>query len=191
MKCNKIALATALVLGVGVAGTASADRGLITFTGSVTDGTCVVSGGAGTNGGTTNFTVPLDPVEVGAFGNAGTTAGLHAFNIDFSDGNGGACSGLTNGNAVFSFLASSPNVDAATGRLKNIVTAAAGGSNAELQIRDSSNNVVDLSLGQNVTVTGLDSAPASLRYAVEYYATANSTTAGGVQSDVIYNVDYN
>lgn len=191
MKCNKIALATALVLGLGMAGTASADRGLITFTGSVTDGTCVVSGGTGTNGATGNFTVPLDPVPTTAFAAIGDIAGLHNFNINFSNGSGGACAALTNGNAVFGFVPSSPNVNTA-GRLNNIVTTAQGGAtNVQLQLRNSANTVVNLSQGTTVTVTGLNTAPATLTYGVEYYATAATVGAGGVQSDVIYNVDYN
>ena len=48
MKHIKLAAAAAFVLGVAAAGSASADNGDITFTGSVTDGTCVVSGGTGT-----------------------------------------------------------------------------------------------------------------------------------------------
>lgn len=191
MKCNKIALATALVLGLGAAGTASADRGLITFTGSVTDGTCVVSGGTGTNGGAGNFTVPLDPVANTAFSANGDVAGLHNFNINFDNGNGGACTALTNGNAIFGFVASSPNVNTA-GRLNNIVTAAQGAAtNIQLQLRDSANVVMNLSQGTTQTITGLNTAPATVTYGVEYYATAAAVGAGGVQSDVIYNVDYN
>jgi major type 1 subunit fimbrin (pilin) len=191
MKCNKIALATALVLGLGAIGAANADQGLITFTGSVTDGTCVVSGGTGTNGQTGNFTVPMNPVLSTAFTAAGNVAGLHTFNIKFHNGNNGACAALANGNAVFGFLDSSPNVNAA-GRLNNIVTTAQGGAtNVDLQLRDASNNVINLSQPATQTFTGLNNAPVTVSYGVEYYATAATVTPGGVRSDLIYNVDFN
>ncbi|HKT27453.1 hypothetical protein [Dyella sp.] len=192
MKHNKIALAAALVLGLGAAGSASADQGLITFVGSVSDGTCVVSGGTGTNGGVGNFTVPIDPVLSTDFTRANQPLGLTQFNINISkDGNGAPCSGLQNGNAEFGFVTSSPNVNVA-GRLKNVTTAAQGGAtNVELQLLDDTGTAINLSQPKTWTVTGLDTQAATLTYGVEYYSTNANVGAGGVRSDVIYNVTYN
>ena len=188
MKCNKIALATALVLGLGAAGSASAETGLITFTGSVTDSTCAVSGGTGTDGGTTNFTVALDAAPATSLAAAGSTAARKDFQIIFSNGNGGACAAALT-SVDFSYSSSSPNVNT-NGRLRNILTAAQqAATNVDLQILDGT-TPLNLTLGTVKRIALSTTGPTTTTYGVQYFATGQSTV-GGVRSNVIYNAVYN
>jgi major type 1 subunit fimbrin (pilin) len=188
MKCNKIALATALVLGLGTAGSASAETGLITFTGSVTDSTCAVSGGTGTDGGTTNFIVDLAAADAADLATAGSTAQRKDFQIIFSNGNGGACAAALT-SVDFSYSASSPNVNT-NGRLRNILTAAQqAATNVDLQILDGT-TPVDLTQGTVKNITLSTTGPTTTTYGVQYFATG-AATVGGVRSNVIYNAVYN
>ena len=77
MKSIKFASGIALAAGVLVMGNAqaqAANGGTIRITGAVTDATCTITGGAGTDGGTSNVTVALDPVAATSLTAAGNTA---------------------------------------------------------------------------------------------------------------------
>ena len=76
MKHIKLASAIAVIVGVAFAGSAAAanNSGTITFTGAVNDVTCTVKGGSGTDGGTGDFVVGLDPAEANELATAGDVA---------------------------------------------------------------------------------------------------------------------
>lgn len=185
MKHVKMAAAAAFVLGIAATGSASADNGLITFTGSVTDGTCVVSGGAGTNQGQGNFTVALDPVPATDLAAAAAVAGRKNFHVVFSDGNGGPCD-ATITTAKFRFTPS-PNVNT-NGRLNNIAGVAGRAENVELQLLDGA-TAIDLTAHQAKEIPLSTTGPTTTEFGVQYYATA-AATAGGVLSDIIYEATY-
>lgn len=185
MKYIKLAAATAFVLGIAAAGSASADNGLITFTGSVTDGTCVVSGGAGTNQGQGNFTVALDPIGAADLANAGAVGGRKNFHVVFSDGTGGPCAAALT-TAKFRFTPS-PNVNT-NGRLNNIAGVNGRAENVELQLLDGA-TAIDLTSHAAKDIALDPAAPTTAEFGVQYYATA-AATAGGVLSDVIYEATY-
>lgn len=185
MKHIKLAAAAAFVLGVAAAGSASADNGDITFTGSVTDGTCVVSGGTGTNQGQGNFTVALDPIEARNLAAAAAVGGRKNFHVVFSDGNGGPCAAALT-QAKFRFTPS-PNVNT-NGRLNNIAGVAGRAENVELQLLDGA-TAIDLTRHVAKSVALSTTGPTITEFGVEYYATA-AATAGGVLSDVIYEATY-
>ncbi|WNL46347.1 fimbrial protein [Dyella sp. BiH032] len=191
MKHIKLAAAAAFVVGLTAAGSASADNGVIRFTGTVSDATCVVSGGAGTTGQIGNFTVDLPTVPTTALAAPGDTAGRKPFQIVFSDGNGGGCDPAGGTNAHFRYLASSQPVDASTGNLMNTLTQIEGAAdNVQLQLLDNANAVIDLrnDAGRDHALDA--NAPVAVTYGVEYVATGAST-AGGVRSFVEYQVTYN
>ena len=192
MKHIKLAAAAAFVLAIGAAGSAAADNGVIRFTGTVTDSTCVVSGGSGTTGQIGNFTVDLDPVTTTALNTAGNTAGHKSFQLVFSNGNGGGCPANGSSTANFRYLASSQPVDAATGNLRNTVLGIEGGaSNVQLQLLDNADNEIDLRNDTGRTHTLDPNAPVAVSYGVQYIATGAAATAGGVRSFVEYQVNYN
>jgi major type 1 subunit fimbrin (pilin) len=169
------------------AGAASADQGLITFVGSVSDSTCVVSGGNGSNGAFGNFTVALDPVRTTALNAAAKTAGRKGFEVVFSNGQGGSCATATITKAHFRFVGSSPSVNI-DGRMKNVL-GFTGAENVDLQMLDESNAVINLTNHTRKDVTLATTGPTVIKYGVQYYATGVAT-AGNVRSDVIYEASY-
>jgi len=191
MKHIKTASMAALVLGfasLGFAGGAAhADSGLITFVGSVSDSTCVVSGGAGSNGAFGNFTVALDPVRTTALDVTAKTAGRKGYEVIFSNGNGGSCATTAITKAHFRFVGSSPSVTI-DGRMKNVL-GLTGAQNVELQMLDESNAVINLTNHTRKDVTLATTAPTVIRFGVQYYATGVAS-AGNVRSDVIYEASY-
>nr|WP_199044282.1 fimbrial protein [Dyella sp. ASV24] len=190
MKHIKLASALALSIGALVAGTASAaaaNGGTIRFTGAVTDETCTITGGPGSDGGQGNFTVSLDPVPVSALPAAQAVAGKKPFSVIIGGPGQGSCQdGKV---AHMSFLTSSPRVDPVTGTLTNALTGEA--TNTNVQLLDSTGAPVLLNDPSN----GYDSPDivnntATIDFAAQYYATG-AATPGLVDTSVIYAVTYN
>jgi major type 1 subunit fimbrin (pilin) len=190
MKHIKLASAIAFVMGIAAAGSAMADGGTITFNGSVSDQTCIVKGGPGTDGGTGNFTVALPQTTTGELSDAGkTSSAMQPFSMQFSAGVGtGACTEGTV--AHVSFLTSGPRIDPITGALSNALSGEA--TNTEIQLlqadgktainlADPTNNT-DITLGANGNAT--------LSYNARYLATGQAT-AGLISTSVVYGVTYN
>lgn len=177
----------ALGLGLVVAASASADTGLITFLGTVSDMTCVVSGGSGSNGAFANFSVALDPVLTSTLNASGKTANRKGYEVTFSDGKGGSCASATITKAHFRFVGSSPSVNI-DGRMKNVL-GPTGAQNVEMQMLDDGNNLINLTNHTRKDVTLATTGPTSLKFGVQYYATGVAT-AGNFRSDVIYEAYY-
>jgi major type 1 subunit fimbrin (pilin) len=190
MKHIKLASALAFSIGALVAGTASAAAstgGTIRFTGAVTDETCTITGGSGTDGGQGNFTVALDPVPASQLAAAGDVANKKPFTVIIGGPGQGSCQdGKV---ARMSFLTSSPRIDPTTGTLTNALSGEA--TNANVQLLDSTGGVVAL----NDPANGYDSPAianntATIDFAAQYYATG-AATPGLVDTSVVYAVTYN
>ncbi len=186
-----IKLASALVVAMGlVAGVASAQTangGTITFTGSVTDQTCTISGGSGTNGGSGNFTVALDSVDDTALAAAGAIANAQPFAVTIGGPGQGSCAdGKV---ATLSFLTSSPQIDAATGALVNALSGQA--TNTEIQLLDSTGAVINLAdTSYSVNSPAIANNTAQINLQAQYYATG-AATPGLVSTSVVYAIAYN
>jgi len=187
---NKLLLSTAMVAALGFAavGTASAADGKITFKGSISDVTCTVTGGAGTDGGVQNFTVSLPNVSKTALDTAGDRAGDTAFAVIIG---GAGQTGCTNGKlASLKFEPAQSPVDAATGRLIN---STAAGEAAVVQVGLLNNSKQDINLYNNTNspVATIASNTATVNYWAQYYAPTTGVTSGAVDTYVMYSVVYN
>lgn len=187
MKLIKFASAATLLLAAAGANAQSYGSGIIEFTGEVTDLTCTISGGAGAIG-TTNITVPMDPVEASTLPAAGAVAGLHPFQLVIGGPGQGTCQ---NGKvAELYFDPTAGQVDASNGNLRNqeINSPAA---NTQIQVLYK-NAVVDLRdpsfKTDPVTITN---NTATIDMASQYVANGGAAAPGFVQSYVNYKVVYN
>jgi len=191
MKHLKLASALVVAMGIAAAGAASAQAstgGTITFTGSVTDQTCTITGGAGTNGGTGNFTVALDPVPATDLAAAGDVTGNKPFQVIIGGPGQGTCQdGKV---AVMSFVPSSPQIDAVTGALANALNGQA--TNTEVQVLDGTGSAIALNDPANaVKSPAIANNTATIDFQAQYLAVNGAATPGLVQTDVLYQVVYN
>jgi major type 1 subunit fimbrin (pilin) len=191
MKHIKLASALVVAMGIAAAGVASAAAstgGTITFTGAVTDQTCTVTGGAGTNGGTGNFTVALDPVPASDLAAAADTAAQKQFQIVI--GGPGQTTCQDGKVATLSFVPSSPQIDPATGALVNALTGQA--TNVEVQVLDNNQAAIALNDPANgVTFPAIANNTATQDFYAQYLAVNAGATPGLVSTDVLYQVVYN
>jgi major type 1 subunit fimbrin (pilin) len=190
MKHVHLASALALVMGLAAATSASAAAsagGTITFTGVVTDATCTVKGGSGTNGGTGNFSVALDSVEAAALAAAGQTANPKLFDVIIGGPGQGTCQ---NGKvATMSFLTSSTQIDPTTGALANALAGEA--TNVQIQLLGSANAVINLADPANARQATIVGNTATIPYTARYLAVNGAATPGLVSTSVVYSVSYN
>lgn len=188
MKKSIIAAAATLF----IAGMANAQQytgaydGIVKFEGEVVDQTCrVVVGSALTN----NYqTVTLPKVAETAFAKAGDKAGTTPFAINLE-----GCKADSTTQMVKAQFVLSPNVDVDNAyTLKN--TFAGGASNVNLQLANiDASQVIAIGnpTGDNVKATNLNGQETgTLRYNVQYYATAADVGPGKVTSEVEYNIVY-
>ncbi|WP_130617566.1 fimbrial protein [Dyella amyloliquefaciens] len=187
---KNVKLATALFalgfVAIGSAAHASSNGGTITFTGAVTDETCTVTGGAGTDGGTGNFTVALDPVAASKLPSAGSFANKKPFQVIIGGQGQGSCQdGKV---ATMSFLASSPRVNP-NGNLDNALTGQA--TNTQVQVLDATGTAIALNTGTwSVNSPAIANNTATIDFGAQYFATG-AATPGLVSTSVIYAVTYN
>ncbi|GLQ50145.1 fimbrial protein [Dyella flava] len=190
---KKIKLGSALaVMGLAVAGGAAnaADGGVITFHGVVTDTTCTVQGGSGTDGGVNNFSVALNGVDANILDRAAKTANATAFQVLVGGPDEPSCGAGDGKVASMSFLASSPQVDGATGNLNNLLTNEAGNVQVQLLQRDGSTAIDLRDPNKGLQSANIVNHQATLQYYAQYYATA-AATPGLLETNVVYAVNYN
>lgn len=188
---NKTLLSAALVAAFGLTaiGNAAAADGKITFNGMITDVTCTVKGGEGTDGGAQNFTVTLPTVSVTALNAADKVAGETPFTVILGGSGEANC---TNGKVAYlRFEPLSSPVDAATGRLIN--QAAGGATKVQVELLNKGKAPINLYTGANAdgskeTISG---NTATLQYGAQYHATGGASTAGAVSTFANYSVVYN
>ena len=176
-------LALALSLAASASMVQAASTGTITFTGELTGTTCDVS----VDGQGANATVTLPTIGTNQLTAPGNTAGSTNFLMELTN-----CSGTLT--TVSSFFEAGATVDNVTGRLKN--TGGTAG-NVTLQLRDGSSATAAVikagsaSQVNGTTYVAYSGTPgtATLPYMVEYYA-EGATTAGTVNSSVVYSLQY-
>lgn len=191
---NKHLLSAALVAAFGLTaiGNASAADGKITFTGTISDQTCTVTGGTGTNGAAGDFTVTLPTVATTALSAADKVAGETPFTVIIGGaGQTGCGAGTPSKVARLHFEPLSSPVSSATGRLIN--QAAAGAATlVEVELLNKANQPINISTGANATGSEetITSNTATLKYGARYHATGGASTAGAVSTYVNYSVVY-
>lgn len=189
---KNIKLVSALAaLGFVVAGSVAAapafTGGTIRFTGAVTDETCTITGGSGTDGGQGNFAVALDPVAASVLSAAGSVAGKKPFQIILGGQGQGTCEDGKVAN--MSFLSSSPQIDPTTGNLKNALVGQA--TNTQVQVLDSTGTPIVLNDSTwKVDFPAIANHTATLEFGAQYFATGEATP-GLVDTSVVYAVTYN
>jgi len=191
MKSIKVLSAIALAasaFAVSNANAQAANGGTIRITGAVTDATCTITGGSGTDGGTNNVTVALDPVAATSLTTAGNTANHKPFNLIIGGPGQGSC---VNGKvARLSFNVASPRVDAATGTLTNALTGQATNTNIQMT-NGTAAGVINLASPANgVDSPAIANNTATINLGAQYYATG-AATPGLVDTSVQYGVTYN
>ncbi len=180
-------LALICALGAAANSVAAAD-GRITFSGSIASSTCAVAGGGATvtaaSGG--NFTVGMPRVSVTALATEGQRAGDTPFHIRLSGDN------CTNGAvASVSFEpAQSTNINAATGNLRN-ATGRGRAGNVEVGLLNHTRGVMNLFANTPQTTATVTNNTARFEYWAQYVATGGASTAGTVNTDVVYSIIYN
>ncbi|RPE81581.1 fimbrial protein [Vulcaniibacterium tengchongense] len=173
-------LVIALLAGVAFSQAQAAD-GTITFNGEVTDTTCVIDG----NGtGATDFTVTLPTVATTALAAAGQTAGATPFNITV----GSAAQPCAHSNVKVHFEPT-PNVNLATGGLRNIAATTPAG-NVEVNILNDSGQKIDLSNNAGSQTVPVNGGIAVMNYFGEYEAVGGASSAGLVETNIRYSVTY-
>ncbi|QXN65173.1 fimbrial protein [Serratia fonticola] len=180
---KKLALVASLVAAFGAVNMAqAASTGTITFNGELTATTCDVI----VDGQAADATVVLPTMGINQLDAVTKTAGDTGFIMALNN-----CAGtLTTAAAYFE---AGSSVDLTTGRLKNLN--GAGATNVSLQLLDANNaspTVINAGNQIQSTTAGfkdISGGSANLSYIVRYYAEA-ATTAGLVDSNVVYSIQY-
>ncbi|ELY3544905.1 type 1 fimbrial protein [Cronobacter turicensis] len=183
---KKLALGLSLAAAMGFAATAqAASTGTITFEGELTATSCDVT----VDGQGSDATVTLPTLGINQLEAAGKTAGRTNFLMELAN-----CEGTLK--TVAAYFEAGASVDPVTGRLKN-ATGTDNAKNVSLQLRDGSSTSYAVikagsaSQATDTTYIAYDATDgsATLPYAVEYYA-EDATTAGKVNSSVVYSLMY-
>ncbi|RDI98435.1 type 1 fimbrial protein [Dyella solisilvae] len=176
---------------------ASAEDGTITFTGLITDTTCVVTGG-GAATGTKNIAVALPTVSSSSLSESGMTAGDTNFSLNLAGPN------CTAGKTAALWIESTQTpLDTETGALIN--QAASGATNVEVRLVNPENMLpIKLATDGNVlpgkTLIDENNQPAAkinptrsatLNYVAQYLAVGGAATPGEVNTYLTYSMQYN
>ncbi|GAB2793466.1 fimbrial protein [Dyella kyungheensis] len=179
---------------VAFSNAAAASDGQITFTGEIIDGTCVVTGGTGTDGAAKNITVKLDKIQASALATAEQTAGDHPFSLVVSGGASGTCADGSKVSLHFDGTAATTLgaslVNSTTGRLKNL-SGTGQATNVEVGVLDSAGAKVNMWTNAGSPIATVASGSATLNYVAQYVATGGAATPGLVNTAVMYSVQYN
>lgn len=183
---KKLLIAAAMATALTGINAQAASTGTITFAGKLTDSTCTVS----VDGQGADATINLPAVSTSSLGEAAKTAGETSFNMALTD-----CTLAEGETGVSAFFDTGTTVTK-DGRLRNTTTKTEGGAtNVTLQLRDLTNNAgKDINIGNDDQKTAMEYATvseklANLSYSVRYYA-EDATTAGTVNSSVVYSLQY-
>ncbi|QCR34967.1 fimbrial protein [Nissabacter sp. SGAir0207] len=166
---------------------ASAEDGTVTFTGNISDTTCIVTIADANGTGIGDYTVKLKDVSTTALAKAGERAGDTDFKFQLSGTN---CTNGKYANVSFE-RALSQNIDGTTGNLKNH-TAAGAAKNVQVGLSDESKNPIDLRQQITDATKGkqITNNTAEFTYWAQYVATGDAASAGSVHTDVVYSIIY-
>lgn len=173
---SKRLLSTALAAVIATAGLAStaqaASSGTISISGKVLADTCTVS----VNGGST---VTLPVVMSGSFSAKGDVAGTTSFNVGLT--------GCDKNTASAQMAFSGSNIDSTTG---DLVNAATGGSNVQVQLLNSADAPINTSDGTNAPNITVTDGDGTTTLKAQYIATDALTSAGPVSTSVNFTLTY-
>lgn len=183
---NKTILTLALVAGLGIVAApraASATDGTLYFHGTIEESTCIVTGGAGTDGGIGDVNVTLPTIEKSALLD-GQRAGDTPFELIL-----GGDSACVDGKVAKLWFetAQSPLINPTTGNLKN----SGGATNVEVGLLNGSKAVINLYTNTGSPTATVDGNTATLNYWAQYVATGGDAGSGSVETNVVYSVAYN
>ncbi|MGM3278063.1 fimbrial protein [Ralstonia sp. 24A2] len=189
MKSIKFVSAVAMAAGILVMGSAQAsDGGTLTITGRVDDQTCTIRGGAGTDEGTGNIAVALEPVAAASLTKLGDQANHKPFNLVIGGPGQGSCE---DGKVARLTFRTGDSVDPVTGTLRNTI-GVGGASNTNVQLtKGTATDTIDLNNpAEYIDSPVIAGNTANLRMGAQYYATG-AATSGPVNTRVQYEVNYN
>jgi major type 1 subunit fimbrin (pilin) len=166
---------TLAILTATAMGTAQASDGTINITGNITATTCKINGASSP----VTVSVALPTVSTTALTATGMTAAPTPFTL--------ALTGCTAGATAKTLFELGPNVDTATGNLKNATGTA---TNVEVAILNSTDAVIDIRNNTNSQTVNLVSSAATMSYYAEYIATG-AATSGTVATSVTFSMSYN
>ncbi|EOZ1715458.1 fimbrial protein [Yersinia enterocolitica] len=168
----------------------AANDGTITFTGKISDVTCLVSGGTedGAPSSSGDFTVALDQVSTSALAANNAVAGDKKFYISLK---GQECASGKTANILYE-RAQSAAIDSVTGRLKNLVSDGSAAQNVQIAILNHDKTALNLNNGHvSHQPKVIANNEARFDYWAQYVATGGAASAGNVQTSVVYSVAYN
>lgn len=160
-------------------GSALASDGTITFSGTISASSCTVTGGP-------NLTVNLPTLSTTALASVGAMAGAVPFQITLT-----GCTGPAT--TVRTYFEPGANTDLTTNDLKNS-TGSGFAANVEVRLTNSAGTQIKMGLGPDdqgtpsATLAG-DPKGAVLNYMAQYRA-IGAVTAGTVNTNVTYSIDY-
>lgn len=189
-KGTKGVLAATVTLLLLNSNLSAASDGTITFTGKISDVTCLVTGGtedgAASAGG--DFTVALDQISTSALAVNNAAAGDKKFFISLKGQN---CASGKTANIVYE-RAQSAAIDSVTGRLKNLSADSGAAKNVQIAILNHDKSALNLNNGHVSHQPKVIAAnEARFDYWAQYVATGGAASAGVVQTNVVYSVAYN
>lgn len=167
----------------------AADDGTISFTGKISDVTCLITGGTENGVSTTggDFKVVLQEVSTSALSQAEKKAGDTKFYIKLS---GAQCADGKTANIVYE-RAQSSAIDTVTGRLKNTATTSDAAKNVQIGILNYDKKILNLNDLTSHQPKVIASKEARFDYWAQYVATDGAASAGTVESSIVYSVTYN
>lgn len=169
---NNRLLPITIAATIGVISNANAADGTISFTGAISDQTCIVESGS------TNLTVEMGTISDSAFSAAGDTAGASRFDISLE-----SCPSFTSVAARFDGVADSDNPDLLA--LTDTGSAATG-----VAIQISNTDGTAIGIGNESTQFPIDAGSATLNFIAKYQATAATVTAGDANSTAQFTITY-
>jgi len=195
---NKTLFAALLAAGASIVSLAPkqavASDGALDFNGLISDTTCTLHGGDGTDGATKNIGVTLDTVSVAALDTAGKTADDHVFSLILGGAGQTGCADGTKVSLKFSAIEvpagyASAMVDMATGNLKN-TTGAGYATNVQVALLTANGTPINLMTSSGSPEAVVTNNQAQLDYMAHYVATG-AATPGDVKTAVMYSLVYN
>jgi len=174
-----ISAAALLAMGVGIASTAVASQGQVTFNGQLTNDTCVIKAGD------ENKVVTLPRISTSTLSASGRIAGSTMFTIAIEKCSTGISSAAAHWETT--------NMNPDTGNARNQATGTTAATNVDVQLLDRDGTTV-LRLGSRgapIAVSGTgDARGATLNYGGQYYS-FGAATAGTVTAVARFTLAYN
>ncbi|ERL49346.1 hypothetical protein BJB45_07700 [Halomonas huangheensis] len=158
-----------------LSGSALAADGTIDITGRVTDSSCTIA----VDGGSASSSVVLPTISSTSLATDGAVAGATPFTFNLS-----GCPTTGSARAYFE----STNVDMGTGYLVN--NAASPAENVQVQIANANGTSIDLRDNTNNPYVTFDSGSANITYNAQYVAVGGGATAGDVDTQLVYTMEY-